>query len=97
MIDSTGPEESTFATAHRGDRIEIAVCTPLTCNHPRGECPRGWMPPVRLVTEPEPCPDGRCGAHYCTGVDPEGHTIPIHAALTRPTRVLEHGPTRRSA
>ncbi len=97
MIKSTGPQESTFATVHRGDLIQLAVCTPLTCNHPPGQCPRDWRPAVRLVSDPPPCSDPPCGGLCCTGVDIDGHRIPIHSAPTRATRVLEHGPTRRSA
>ncbi len=99
MIDFTGAEESTFATAHRGDLIELAQCSPYVCIHPAGRCPGEWRAPVRLLTEPEPCPD-LCGAHCCTGITDDGRPVPIHAALTRATRVLEHGPTsptRRTA
>jgi hypothetical protein len=100
MINFTGPEESTFASAHRGDRIELARCSPYTCIHPPGRCPGDWQAPLRLLTEPEPCPDPPCGARCCNGIDTDGRTVTIHAAPTRATRVLEHGPThptRRSA
>ncbi|MDH2425737.1 hypothetical protein [Sphaerisporangium sp. TRM90804] len=98
MINDSGPEETTFASAHSGDLVQIAVCSSLTCTHPPGDCPRGWRPAVRLLAEPRPCPDG-CGARCCTGVTTDGHTIPVHAAPTRRMRVVEHGPrpTRRSA
>ncbi|RCG21944.1 hypothetical protein DQ384_36405 [Sphaerisporangium album] len=97
MFDLTTPEESTVADAHAGDLIEITACTqPQGCHHDPGTCPRGWRPPVRLVTEPAPCPDD-CGSLRCVAVDHLGHKIPVHAAPTRQTRVWQHGPTRRSA
>lgn len=97
MIDSTRPEESTYAHAHAGDLIQLDACTQAGgCTHPGRSCNRGWRPAVRLLADPAPCPDG-CNALCCNGIDPFGHTIPVHASPARPTRVLEHGPVRRTA